>query len=97
MLSSSTEERSAHFSVCFQWIGAWIGARDVLEWPHFDHLPISALGGIQSHGSAKQSYESLLVRLLAFAEIDGAPNSGLEAGIEGTRGVIQKGALSKTT
>src|ERR1039457_3872835 len=55
-------------------------------------LPWSA---VQGHGGANQSFQSLLVHLVAFAEVDGAPQIALETGIEEACGVIQKGALGE--
>lgn len=45
-------------------------------------------GDIERHGRADQRLESLLVDLVAFVEIDGAPGIALEAGIEQALGVF---------
>jgi hypothetical protein len=55
----------------------------------------SGLGRIQRHGGANQSFQSFLVDLLTFMEVDSTPHSALETGIEEARGIIQKGAFGE--
>jgi hypothetical protein len=47
-------------------------------------VALSGLGRVQAYGGANQIFQSLLVHLVAFAEVDGAPHSTLETGIEQT-------------
>ena len=47
-------------------------------------IAILSRGRVQRHGGANQSFQSLLVNLVAFAEVDGTPHSTLETGIEET-------------
>src|SRR5262249_60435023 len=50
---------------------------------------------IQRHGRADQLLQRRLVQLLALADVDGAPRVPLEAGVEQTRGILQRCALRK--
>jgi len=54
---------------------------------YIDLVPLEASARIspwtyQSHGSADQRLQSLLVHLVAFMEVDGAAQIPLETGIE---------------
>ena len=55
----------------------------------------SGLGSVQGRGGANQSFQSLLVNLVAFVKVDGAPYISIETGIEERRGVFQRGALGE--
>src|SRR5580693_2933412 len=50
---------------------------------------------IDRHGSADKVLQRRLIDLLPFVDVDGAPDIPLEAGVEQTCGVRQRGALGK--
>ena len=53
------------------------------------------LGLVQGHGGANESLQRLLVDLVAFVEVDGAPGVAFEAGVEEARRILQRGALGE--
>src|SRR5581483_1152182 len=50
---------------------------------------------IERHGSADKILQGRLIDLVAFVDIDGAPDIPLEAGVEQTRRVLQYSSLGK--
>src|SRR4051812_11118158 len=50
-------------------------------------------GGVVRHGRADKGLERLLIDLVAFVEIDGAPHIAVEAGVEEARRVCKRGAI----
>src|SRR5262249_37691031 len=50
---------------------------------------------IERNSSADEILQSYLIDLFAFADVDGAPDIPIEAGVEQTCGVLQSGSLGK--
>jgi len=53
------------------------------------------LGRIQRYGGFDQGFQRLLVDRIAFADIDGAARSAIEARIEKTGGILERGAAGE--
>src|ERR1700757_4680667 len=54
------------------------------------------LGVVQVHRGTNECLQRLFVDLVALMEVDGAPGVAVEAGVEETRGIIQRGALGES-
>src|SRR5580704_18139606 len=50
---------------------------------------------VQGHGGPNESLQSRLVQLVAFVEVDGAPDLAFETGIEEARRVLHRGSLGE--
>ena len=50
---------------------------------------------IERHGGADEILQGRLVDLVAFVDVDGAPDVALEAGVEETGRVLQRSSLGE--
>jgi len=50
---------------------------------------------IERHGGADEILQGRLIDLVAFVDVDGAPDIAIEAGVEEMRRVFQLGSLGK--